>query len=187
MKITFLAILILSLFTYARAQETESLPLQLTLEIKEKRLCVGKPFTILARIKNVSDKNQIIDERNLWRYIRAKGAFEATKTPIDDENNPAYFTNLLKVPRFMALMGDNFPDEDVPRKYLVTLKPKEIYKDRTIIKQDGFNNFFSVPGEYSFWTGYGQYVDWSAKGVSLFIGHIESGELKFTLSDCKKT
>lgn len=183
MRITFLALLIISFFSFGYAQESESLPLKLTLEVKEKKLCVGKTFTILARMENVSEKNQIVDKRNLWRYVIAFSP--KIEVPYDEKKSFAEnLTESLKTPRFMVGMGDGFADDDIPREYLITLKPKEFYETNKIFAAD--NDFFRTPGEYTYKSGYGQYADWSSKGVSLFIGSIDSNELKFTLSDCKE-
>jgi hypothetical protein len=172
----------MGLFTLGYAQETKSLPLKLTLKIKETKLCVGKKFTILARMENTSDKKQIIDKRLLWRYINARSP--KIEVPYDEDKSIAEnLTEALKTPRYMVMMGDNFPDDDVPKKDLAGLKPGEFYKDSLTVKGD--DEFFRTPGEYTFWSGYGQYADWSAKGVSLFIGHIDSNKLKFTLTNCK--
>jgi len=164
------------------------LPLKLTLKVEEKKLCAGKKIKIFARMENVSETAQIIDKRNLRRYSRYQGPPESvekiTETADLSELSAKDFTKLLKIDRFTIAMGDNFPDEDVPREYLITLKPKEFYDDSRTIKKD--ENFFRIPGRYFVQIGYGQYADWSAKGVSLFMGHIESNKLEFTLSDCKK-
>ena len=189
-KLGFLIILTTFLFIGGKAQEVSQksadLPLKLTLRFKEGKLCVGKEFKILARMENVSKETQIIDERNLWRYAIYQGPPEPVKETVEFDKLPSgkEFTKLLKIDRFQAAMGDGFPDDDVPREHLITLKPNEFYEDSRIIKKD--NDFFRIPGKYFIEYGYGQFADWSSKGVSLFIGSVDSNKLEFTLSDCKK-
>lgn len=185
-KLGFLSILITFLFICSDAQEisqkTDSSPLKLSLRIEEKELCVGKEFKILARMENISNTNQIIDKRNVWRYsnVRAQGkevSYDQKKSFAEN------LTESLKQYRYQVAMGDSFPDDDVPTEYFITLKPKEFYENSIVIKAD--DKFFNKPDKYIYQSGYGQYSDWSAKGFSLFIGHIDSDELKFTLLDCK--
>jgi hypothetical protein len=184
-KLNFLIILTSIFFVYGEAQEVPTksadLPLKLTIKVEEKELCIGREFKIVARMENVSDTVQIIDERDLWRYSTYQGPPE----PVGEITGKTElsFTKLLKIDRFLVAFGDSFPDEEVPKKYLITLKPKEFYEYSQTIKKD--DHFFRIPGKYFILTGYGQYADWSAKGVSLFIGYIESNKLELTLSGCK--
>jgi hypothetical protein len=185
-KLGFLIILTTFLFICGKAQEIsqrpDNLPLKLTLKVEEGKLCVGKEFKILARMENVSKETQIIDERNLWRYINIKA--EGKKPQYDEKKSPAENLNeMLKANRFTVVFGDNFPDDDVPKEYLITLKPNDFYEDSITIKAG--DKFFSKSDKYIYQMGYGQYADWSSKGVSLFIGKVDSNTIEFTLSDCK--
>lgn len=88
-KLIFLTTLIAFLFSYGNAQDltqnSESLPLKLTIRVKEKKLCVGKEFTILARLENLNNNEQIIDNRNLWRSVNAVSP--KIDVPYDDKKS----------------------------------------------------------------------------------------------------
>ena len=170
----------LLLFPLCFAQKTDKnsspVPLKLELRIDQKELCVGKTFEVVARLTNISSKNVIIDNRLVWRYI-TETAFDRSSVKGDSE-----FAKLLKVPSMRTGMGDNFPDEKLPKEYLKTLKPNEFYEVTQKIRAD--EDFFRTAGRYSIKSGYGQFADWSKEGVYLFKGSVDSNELEFKLCEC---
>ncbi len=90
-KLSFLTILIAFLFICGKAQEsspkTSSAPLKLSIRIEEKEFCVGKAFKILARMENISNKIQIVDKRNMWRYINMRA--QGKEIPYDEKKSVA--------------------------------------------------------------------------------------------------
>jgi hypothetical protein len=163
---------------------SDSKPLELNLKIDKSKPCIGKDFKIVARLVNVSEKNVMIDNRNLWRSVILK-AVDAKQNNESSNDDKMSFPDLLRkgMPRYQVSFGDSFEDTEVPTKYLVSLKPKEYYEDSILIKSN--DDFFQKSGKYYVKSEYRQYKDWSSKNVILFIGDIESNELEFELNNCK--
>lgn len=151
--------------------DSKKLPLRLILTTDEK-ICVGEKFVIVSRLQNISNRAVIIDKRYIWRHITEKSFSRSS-------------SNLFSTPQMRAILGDNFEDIDVPKEHLIKLRPREYFEDKYLIDPDK-DDFFKTVGKYSIRTDYNQYKDWKAKGVHLFIGAIDSNELKFELLDCKK-
>ena len=177
----FMAVLFVLLsFSFCFAQKPDEnnspVPLKLELRIDQKKLCIGKTFEVVARLTNISSKNVTIDDRLVWRYVTEKASDRSSVTGTSE------FAKLLKVPQFRMSMGDNFPDEELPKEYLKTLKPNEFYEDTQKIRAD--DNFFRTAGRYSIKSGYGQFADWSKERVDLFKGSVDSNELEFKLCEC---
>lgn len=153
----------------AKSQTISQAPLRFEVRIEEKQLCVGRRIEVIGRLVNISHQNVIIDDRELWRRVTLKSLDQSS-------------SNFFHTPKMGVIMGDNFPDETVPKKHLQTLKPKEFYEKNFVIRTR--DRFFNLPGRYSITGYYGQYADWSKEGVFLFKGSVESNELEISLSKC---
>jgi hypothetical protein len=179
----FLTVFISCLSFIVNAQDKASAqppsPLKLQLEIQQNNSCLNSSLTIVGKLENGGNESVIIDKRNLWRFVSFKGFPPDSSI---DANLPFYKN--LKLPRYKVASGDHFEDEDIPKEYLLRLKPKEYYQDTLEIPLS--ERFFQIPGKYSVKSAYKQYKNWSSKGVALFIGEVESNELEFNISNCEK-
>jgi hypothetical protein len=173
-SITKAVLLVIILFANVAAlyskTDIEKSPLELSISLKEKP-CVGKTFEIVSRLKNTSEQNVFIDTRNIIRY-RTEIAYDQTSS------------DLFKIPKMRAGLGDGFDDKESFQKFLFKLKPGEFYEDKLTINPTD-DNFYKPAGRYLLQTGYGQYIDLSSKKLNLFVGKVDSNELNFEITDCK--
>lgn len=182
-KLGFLIILTTFLFIGGKAQETVSKPLKLTLRIKEKELCVGKPFTISARLENISETEQIIDKKSLWRSVFLLGTLEDT-VPVAAKPEIENESKLFGFQRGTSY-GLLFKSE---QRNLLLLKPKEFFEDDKIVTADDkYLNLKHVdlPGTYLLSVGFFQTFGEPSNNPAFFEGSINSEELKFTMKECK--
>src|SRR5215203_721134 len=172
-SLVFLILLVGFSVITGKAQQAVSKPLKLSLQIKEKDLCVGKPFTILGRLENTGETEQIIDKKSLWRFVDKMGPIEGTlfDKNLPETKNPS---NTAGFPNWDSKM--NLQRSETKLK----LKPTEFYEDELIIEAS--DKFFSQPGTYLFSSAYKHFFELSGK---LSSGDtISSNDLKFTLRDC---
>ena len=178
-RIAFFIILSVVCLTGVNAQEPVSKPLRLTLRIKEKELCVGQPFTISVRLENVSKTEQLLDERKLWRSYFIWGTIESKDKNKKDNNKPEEFSDLLsnltKIKGGMSVVKrENWN--------LIRLKPGDFYEDRIVFTAS--DNFFEVPGTYTYMVDYLQPSEKPPNDASSSEGIVGSGELELILKDC---
>ena len=183
-QLAFLIILSAILLTGVKAQELVSKPLKLSLQIKDtEQLCIGKPFTITARLENVSEIGQLIDKKSLWRSAMLLGTLENTEL---DSKQPGSEAKLFGFQRGTSY-GLLFKTE---QQNLILLKPKEFFEaDKTINDDDKYFNLKHVdlPGTYLLFVSFFQAFAEPANNKAFFEGGITSDELKFTMKDCKAT
>ena len=174
-KLTFSIILTAVLLISGNAQETVSKPLKLTLQIKDaEQPCIGKPFTISARLENVSQTEQLLDERKLWRSYFSWGAIESKDKSKSEELSDLPM-NLPHVKSGMSLVKrENWN--------FIKLNPGEFYEDRIVFAAN--DNFFEKPGTYTYMVDFLQPSDKPSNKVSSD-GTLSSGSLELVVKDCK--
>lgn len=178
-----LILLSLSMIAFSQnAQVTleDKVPLKLELSINEENSCETNSLILKSKLKNISQKEVIIDKRNLWRLVYFKGApdekIKVTKSESILDN--------INLSRFKIAMGDNLEGIEVPIEYSLSLKPGEFYEEEKTISFEDV--FFSIPGKYEVKTAYKQNNDWTSNGLVLFIGAVESNTLEFNIPKCKQ-
>lgn len=176
-NLAFLMVFTAGLFIGSSAQETISKPFKLSLQIKETgQLCIGQPFTISARLENVSKTDQLLDERKLWRSYFSWGTIESK-----NKNKSERLTETLEISHLKSGMSlikrENWN--------FIRLKPGGFYEDRIVFTAN--DNFFEEPGTYTYMVDYIQPSEKPSNDASSSESLVGSGELEFTLKDCKAT
>ena len=178
-NLTFSIMLTAILFIGGNAQETVSKPLKLSLQIKDvAQLCVGKPFTISARLENVSNTEQLLDERKLWRSYFSWGTIESKdkKDKNKSEDFSYILSNLTRIKSGMSLVKrENWN--------LIRLKPGGFYEDRIVFTAN--DNFFEEPGTYTYTVNYLQPSEKPLNDNSSSESLVSNpDELELLLKDC---
>lgn len=175
-KLAFLIMMTAVLFIGGNARETGSKPLKLSLQVKEnEQLCVGKPFTILARLENVSKTEQLPDERKLWRFSFSWETIESNDKNKSD-NSSDLVSDLSKIKSGASVVKrENWN--------FIKLKPGDFYEDRIVLAPD--EKYFDKAGSFIYQLDYWQLSDKQPDNVSSFVNISSTNSLKIALKDCK--
>jgi hypothetical protein len=150
-------------------------PLRLKLATVRGGLCQGAALKVQAEIVNESNERAVIDVSAIWyrisfNYFRRGPSRTNPDGSGSGENKGGSLTKV----------GD--PGPGYEGKNLV-LGPGESYKATNTLKLG--DQFFNSPGDYRMKVAYGQFLDKSFEGLSVWRGTVESNELNFKIAACK--
>ncbi len=155
------------------AQDKGQIVPPLTFElVSPEQPCVGKSFTLQARLKNISKRKVMIDTGGFWRYVTEKAL---------DQSSSSLFGVPLTIPKMRGTVGDIGHDE---ASQFVVLKPGQSHTVALTVNPSK-DDFYRSPGRYSVTSIYGASTNRTANHPDLFIGTIAAPELHFKIVECK--
>jgi hypothetical protein len=176
MKLIIICVL-LSLFVWngSNANNQAAPPLRLKLTTTTPALCFGASLKVEAELVNESKEKVAIDVKTIWHQVSFKLFRSGPSRTNPDGGGSGRNTGGSK-----TIVGDTGPNYE--GEYLI-LSPGESYKASRTIKLD--DEFFNSPGTYSMKVSYGQFLDKSLEGITVWKGSVESNILNFKVTSCK--
>lgn len=166
MKIIVLFVSIFFLNFSVIGQESNSLPLKLSISLTEKQVCFGNLSQLIVRLTNTTKEPIIIDTKR-----------------IGYETNFIWSENVSKGNAGGAVTFINDVSQDYKPAFLL-LKPQESYSE---IKSFLFDKMlFSKPRNYRMQISYGQFLKTKYEDVQVWRGVIESNEISVFVKKCGK-
>lgn len=166
--------LLLSVVTIAQDRTDSAVSLTLTI-YGSKRVCVGRPFTLKANLKNVGPKSVLIDRAGFWRYM--------TETALDQSSTSSTVLGApLKIPRMRGTTADMVFDVDEDARLRV-LKPSKTFSVAYAINP-AFDRFYDLPGRYTVRLLYSSSLRSTEIVTVPFAQNVESTEFMFEVVKC---
>jgi hypothetical protein len=150
-------------------------PFRLKLTIQSTKVCLGEPIKVQVELINVSDKEEVVDVKNVW-YRMSFSYFRNGQDRINPDGSGSGTDTIGSLTR----VGD--PGPNYKGQY-ITLHPGQSHKEARSIKLG--EDFFKQSGAYTVTVAYGQFQDDSLEGIKVWRGTVESDALKFKVVTCK--
>lgn len=174
-RIIMCALLSLLFWNGSNANDHAAPPLRLKLTITIPTPCFGASLKVQSELVNESKERVAIDTKTIWHQV----SFNFFRSGLS-RTNPDGSGSGRNTGGSKTIVGDAGPNYE--GEYFV-LSPGQSYKATRIIKLD--DEFFSSPGVYSMKVSYGQFLDMSFEGITVWKGSVESNDLNFKVKSCK--
>ncbi len=142
---------------------------------RHSRACYGKSIKLTAKLKNKSDKAVIIDTKGLWHSIDVQVSRAETRR--DDTGNEIVGGEDVGSKTMIAPHYQRVPN-------YVILKPGQSYEGEFDLSLD--DAIYKAGNRVRLQTSYAQFSDNTVQGKKAFVGVVDSNEIEFHVSSCRR-
>lgn len=159
----------------AFGQESENLPLRLTISLKKTSFCLNQAIPVKASLQNITNDKIAIDKNSLW--YRHSSQF--TETVLQKKSRVRGIVSGVASTSIMTGTGHHGPD--YVGDYLI-LSAGQKFED---IHSYAAKSHFEKPGTYTFKLTYGQFLRDGFEGKDVWRGAVTSNKVTFKIVACK--
>lgn len=161
----------------ALGQESENLPLKLTISLKKNSFCLNQPVTVKAVLENVTTDKIAIDKNSLW--YKHSSQYTVSELILPKNRRSRGSGSGVASTSISTVTGHH--GLDYVGDYLI-LSAGQKFEDTGSFAG---SVYFNKTGIYTFELTYGQFLRDKFEGMDVWRGAVRSNKVTFEIVACK--
>jgi hypothetical protein len=160
----------------ASGQESENLPLKLTISLEKDSFCLNQPIPVKAALENITTDKIAIDKNSLW--YRHSSQY-TTSQVLPKTRRGRGSASAVASTTISSVIGHHGPD--YVGDYLILSAGQKFEAAHSFAG----STYFDKSGIYTFELTYGQFYRDSFEGKEVWRGAVKSNKVTFKIVACK--